>query len=222
MSNYIKFSTGEQLEYQSVKVMNETLAGYIRSVATITTTSAAYDDVAALYVVDGKTKPKYTLIDGLKRIEQVMQSALSEDVWGEYCKKMGTYGPDSLGEDKPEGRRERMHRLAGEMWHTFNCHNFAEVFRVYCPGSANPNIYDAMYDVNRLSDPELSDDINFISERYAKTHDLAWSIIGLDECINWDDWKSHYYGDMIREILLKLKENDEAVLRRIRAIIQKL
>lgn len=49
MSNYIKFSTGEQLEYQSVKVMNETLAGYIRSVATITTTSAAYDDVAALF-----------------------------------------------------------------------------------------------------------------------------------------------------------------------------
>ena len=184
--------------------------------------NTTYNDIDALFIIGNKCEPKYKLIDGLKRIEHVMSLNLNENIWDEYCKKIGTYGPDSLGEDNPEGRERRMNRLAGEMWHTFNCHNFAEVFRQYLPGSANKDVYDSVNNVNRLASPEISEEINTISWRYGYTHDLAWSVIGLDECINWEDWKSHYYGDMLEVIILKFKENDEAVLECIKNIIRKL
>lgn len=80
--------------------------------------------------------------------------------------------------------------------------------------------YDAVGDVNKLGDSAFCETINTISWRYGYTHDLAWSIIGLDECINWNDWKSRYYGDMLEVILDKLKENDQEVLNCIREMIQ--
>ena len=135
-------------------------------------------------------------------------------------KKIGTYGPDSLGGDKPEGRKERMMRLAATMWHTFNCHNFAEVFRTYLGDKPMAYLYDCVGDTKKLGDPALHEACSTISWRYGYTHDLAWSLIGLDECINWNDWKSHYYGDMLEVVIMKLKENDEAVLNCIREIIQ--
>ena len=179
--------------------------------------AVAYDGIDALYIIGGKTEPKYTLIDGLKRIERVMDTSLREELWNGYMQKIGTYGPDSLGEDKPEGRKERMNRLAATMWHTFNCHNFAEVFRVY--RSDVKDVYDAINDVKKLADPQFEELLHTIGWRYGYTHDLAWSIIGLDECIDWNDWKSHYYGDMLEVIIKQLKENDEAVLECVRKMI---
>lgn len=181
-----------------------------------------FDGIAALYIVGDKTAPVYTLTDGLKRIEHVMEYCLREDLWGGYMKKIGTYGVDSLGEDTPEGRKKRMQRLAATMWHTFNCHNFAEVFRTWLADRPEEHLYGRVGDVPRLGDPSLKEKLETISWRYGYTHDLAWSIIGLDECINWNDWKSHYYGDMLEAILLKLKENDEAVLECIRGLLQAL
>ena len=70
--------------------------------------------------------------------------------------------------------------------------------------------------------PRFHDLLHTISWRYGYAHDLAWSIIGLEECLNWDDWKSMYYGDMLEVILLKRKENDEAVLACIRRIAEAL
>ena len=113
-----------------------------------------------------------------------------------------------------------MNRLAATKWHTFNVHNFAEVFRVFLSDSRDRNIFDTINDVKKLSDPSLREQIHIISWRYGYTHDLAWSVIGLDECINWEDWKSHYYGDMLEVILLKLKENDEAVLTCVKEILR--
>ena len=180
------------------------------------------NEIDTIYIIDKKTVPKYTLCDGLERIIHIMEYALKEDLWGGYMKKIGTYGPDSLGEDNPEGRKVRMNRLAATMWHTFNVHNFAEVFRVFLSDSQDRNIFDTINDVKKLGDPSLHELIHTISWRYGYTHDLAWSIIGLDECINWEDWKSHYYGDMLEVILLKLKENDEAVLECVKEIVQRL
>lgn len=182
----------------------------------------SYDSIDALYLIGEKTAPKYTLADGLKRIELVMDTNLREGLWDKCMKKIGTYGPDSLGQDNPAGRKKRMKRLAEMMWHTFNCHNFAEVFRTYLPDSENKTVYDNLPDVKWLADPKLHDLLHTISWRYGYTHDLAWSIIGLEECLNWDDWKSMYYGDMLEVILLKLKENDEAVLACIRRIAEAL
>ena len=178
-----------------------------------------YDGVDSLYIVGDKVAPRYSLADGLKRIQLVMDYCIKADIWGEFMRKIGTYGPDSLGSDNPEGRKKRMSRLAQTMWHTFNSHNFAEVFRTFRPDSSNINIYDNINDVKKLADDKFSEIINTINWRYGYTHDLAWSIIGLDECINWNDWKSHYYGDMLELIINKLKENDEAVLECVHGII---
>lgn len=151
-----------------------------------------------------------------------MEYCLREDFWGEYIQKIGTYGPGSLGEDNPEGRKERMERLAATMWHTFNSHNFAEVFRTYLGDKSMTYLYNAVGDVKKLGDPVLREILNTISWRYGYTHDLAWSLIGLNECIRWNDWKSRYYGDMLKLIIDKLKENDQAVLKCIQEIIQVL
>lgn len=184
--------------------------------------AVTYDNIAELYIIGEKGTPKYSLKDGLKRIEYVMGECLREDRWGGYMTKIGTYGPDSLGEDNTEGRKRRMKRLAETMWYTFNCHVFAQVFRTYRRDRPrfHPDLYDRVGDVNRLDDPAFNELIHTISWRYGYTHDLAWSLIGLEECINWDDWKSHYYGDMLEVIIMKLKENDEAVLECIREMIR--
>ena len=181
--------------------------------------AVGYDGIDALIVVGEKTEPKYLLADGLRRIEKVMEYCLQEDLWGGYMKKIGTYGPDSLGEDKPEGRKKRMKRLAATMWDTFNCHSFAEVFRLYLGDRPLDDLYDRVGDVKQLGDCALNETLETIRWRYGYTHDLAWSIIGLEECINWDDWKSHFYGDMLEVILMKLKENDQEVLQCIREIL---
>ena len=184
--------------------------------------AVVFEGIDTLYIAGEKTAPNYSLIDGLKRIERVMEYCLDEDLWGEYMKKIGTYGPDSLGEDKPEGRKERMKRLAATMWHTFNCHNFAEVFRIYLGDRPVDYLYDCVGDVKKLGAPVLYETLSTINWRYGYTHDLAWSLIGLEECIDWNDWKSHYYGDMLEVVIGKIKENDEAVLECVRCIMKQL
>lgn len=179
----------------------------------------AYGGIDSLYIVGDKVAPKHTLVDGLKRIERVMEYCLREELWGEYMKKISTYGPDSLGTDASEGRKERMRRLAETMWTTFNCHNFAELFRTFLPDSKEKSIYDGINDVIKLAGPQFGEICSTISWRYGYTHDLAWSLIGLEECINWNDWKSHYYGDMLEVVIEKIKENDEAVLESVRKML---
>lgn len=184
--------------------------------------SVSFAGIETLYIVDDKITPSYSLTDGLKRIAHVMDSNLRDKLWDSYMQKIGTYGPDSLGEDQPEGRKTRMKRLAATMWYTFNCHNFAEVFRTYLGERPTAYLYESVGDVSRLGDPALQEILNTISWRYGYTHDLAWSLIGLEECIDWHDWKSHYYGDMLEVVVDKLKENDQAVFDCIRELIRVL
>lgn len=40
--------------------------------------------------------PRYTLMDGLNRIRQVMEYNINENLWGVYNEKMGLYTADSL------------------------------------------------------------------------------------------------------------------------------
>lgn len=182
----------------------------------------AYGGIDTLYIVGEKTEPKYKLLDGLRRIERVMEWNMQEHLWEEYMSKIGTYGPDSLGADSPEGRKARMNRVAQTMWHTFNCHNFAEVFRSYAEGG-NADFYDRIGDMGRLRDPRFAECIRKISGPLCGyTHDLAWSLIGLEECIPWDDWKAHYYGDMIELVLSQIQKNDEGVLLCVRELIEAL
>lgn len=73
-----------------------------------------------------------------------------------------------------------MKRLAETMWHTFNSHNFAELFRTFLPERGSGSV---------------------------------------EEHLPWDDWKSHYYSDMLELIIRQIKENDEKALDCIRQLI---
>ena len=97
---------------------------------------------------------------------------------------MGLYTADSLSRADADEKKARMKRVAATMWHTFNCHNFAEVFRKYCD-NGDTAVYDAVGDMKRLRAPELQELWDKISPSCGYTHDLAWALIGLDECADW-------------------------------------
>ncbi|MCI8602454.1 MAG: hypothetical protein HFE45_12855 [Oscillospiraceae bacterium] len=64
--------------------------------------------------------------------------------------------------------------------------------------------------------------MRIISQRYGYTHDLAWSVISLEEHLPWGNWKSRYYSDMLELIIRQIKENDEKVFGCIRQLINML
>ncbi len=162
----------------------------------------SYDELVALYVVGGKTEPRYTFKDGLERIRRVMEYNIRENLWGGYTEKMGLYTSDSLGKASPEERKARMKRVADTMWHTFNSHNFAEVFR--------------KRDVEELKDPALDEICAKIGgPYYGYTHDLAWALIGLEERADWTKHYAGYLGEMVELTLSQIAKNDIAVLEAI-------
>jgi len=177
-----------------------------------------YDELAALYVIGDKIEPRYLVEDGLKRIIQVMEYNQSAKLWDGYTQRMDFFGYRGHGfaTDDNKERAARMKRVAETMWHTFNCHNFAEVFRKYRPDDAS-NLDDAAYeaigDMKRLRDPALKeswDQISGPSNGY--THDLAWSLIGLEECADWKKHAAGYFGEIAELTLGRIQKNDEEAL----------
>jgi hypothetical protein len=170
----------------------------------------AYDELDRLYVVDNKAKPRYTLEDGLERVQKVMEYNVHENLWDAYIEKMGLYTADSLGKTDLEEKKARMKRVADTMWHTFNSHNFAEVFR---------NCYH-----EELRAPALDKIRQEIGGPcYGYTHDLAWALIGLEERADWSRHYAGYFGEMVGLTLSQIKKNDTAVLdlvKRTREILR--
>ena len=112
-----------------------------------------------------------------------------------------------------------MKRVADTMWHTFNCHNFAEVFRQYGDGG-DASVYDALGDMRTLRRPEFQSACQKIGGPcYGYTHDLAWALIGLEECADWSKHAAGYFGEMVALTLKQLRNNDLAVLEEIKRMI---
>lgn len=161
-----------------------------------------YNEIEVLYIIGKKIKPQCTIADGLKRIYQVMDYNMREDPWKGYMDKMGLYTSDSLERANPRERKERMKRVADAMWHTFNCHNFAEVFR-------NKSI-------KQLNKDEFDDICNKVGSAYGYTHDLAWALIELEKSIDWSGNDSVFLGEMIELTLNQIKLNDITVLEEVK------
>ena len=172
----------------------------------------AWGDVDALYVVGDKTKPLYTLKDGLERVKKVMEFNINERLWDGYIVKMGLYTSDSLNNVDLQEKKARMARVAETMWHTFNCHNFAEVFR-YCL-------------CDELRNPALTETIKPIggpgNNFHGYTHDLAWALIGLEECADWSKHAAGYFGEMVELTIKRIAANDEGVLDAVNQILDVL
>jgi hypothetical protein len=163
----------------------------------------SYDELDMLYIIGDKVKPRYTLKDGLERIRQVMEYNIHEKLWDDYIGKMGWYQADGLRKADLEEKQARMQRVCDTMWHTFNCHNLAEVFRY--------RTYE------ELKNPALDEICKQIGGPcYGYTHDLAWALIGLNERA---DWSTHYacgWGEMVELTLERIKQNDIEALNAIK------
>ncbi len=164
----------------------------------------SYDELDTLYIIGDKVQPRYTLKDGLERIRQVMEHNLNAKLWDDYIGKMGWYQPDGLAKADLAEKQARMKRVSDTMWYTFNCHNFAEVFRYR--------------KIEELQNPAFDDICKEIGGPcYGYTHDLAWALIGLNERA---DWSTHYacgWGEMVELTLDRIKQNDIRVLNAISA-----
>jgi hypothetical protein len=116
--------------------------------------------------------------------------------------------------------KARMKRIADTMWHTFNCHNFAEVFRQYRNGS-NASAYENICDMKKLRDPALHDLWNQIGGPCnGYTHDLAWALIGVEECADWTKHAAGYFGEMVELTISRISRNDEGAYEAITKAIE--
>ncbi|SFJ93066.1 hypothetical protein SAMN02799624_06637 [Paenibacillus sp. UNC496MF] len=181
----------------------------------------SYDELDILYLIGDKSEPRYTLIDGLKRIRQVMEYNINENLWASYIEKMGLYTSDSLANADLEEKKARMKRVADAMWHTFNCHNFAEVFRKYRDGG-DAAVYDMIGDMKKLHEPGLKELWDKISHCCGYTHDLAWALIGLEECADWSKHAAGYFGEMVELTLFRIAKNDVDAFDAIKQAIERL
>ena len=92
------------------------------------------------------------------------------------------------------------------MWHTFNCHNFAETFR-HC-------VYEEM------RDPALTECWANISFVYDDTHTRAWSIIHLEHSIDYSKRPEWGICEIVPLIIEKMKQNDIEMLAEIRRALK--
>jgi hypothetical protein len=183
-------------------------------------TAPGYDELEALYIFGDKITPRYMLKEGLERIRQVMEYNANEKLWDGYIEKMGLYTADGLNNCDTEEKKARMKRVAETMWHTFSCHNFAEVFRKY--HNSNSAAYDEMGDMKKLRDPKYKGFLDEISACCGYTHDLAWALIGLEECADWNRHAAGYFGEMVELTLGQIAKNDARVLEIIKELIDNL
>ena len=119
----------------------------------------ALDDIEALYLIGPKGAPRYTLKDAFTRVRDIMRCNQSERLWEQYEGKLGWYESGGMRGVSPEERAERMRCVTDTMWYTFNCHNFAEVFR-------DPWLEE-------MRQPAFAPICLCIGPSYGYTHDLA-------------------------------------------------
>jgi len=171
-------------------------------------TPPTYDDIEVLYVFGPKTTPGFGLVDGLKRVVEVMESNIAENTWGTYLDKFSSYHPtsDSFIKANPEEKKARMQRLQKSIWDAMNTHNFGEVFR---------NCHH-----DDLRNPAL----NALRKKiggpcYGYTHDLSAALITLCDQADWSHYYAWSYGEMIELTLKQIAKNDEEVLAAVKAMI---
>ena len=167
------------------------------------------NELDALYIIGEKIKPVYTMKDGLERCKKVMEYNINEKLWDSYTEKIGLYTSDSLNNADIREKKARMKRIAETMWHTFNCHNFAEVFRHFlCDELRNPALAEIIKPIGGPGN-------NF----HGYTHDLAWALIGLEECADWSKHAAGYFGEMVELTIRRIATNDEGVLEVINKML---
>jgi hypothetical protein len=111
-----------------------------------------------------------------------------------------------------------MKRTADTMWHTFNCHNFSELFGYL---RDIESVTGTVNDFSKLRGEEynkLSGEIDYL---FGSTHNVAWGVIASEQNVREHGlkWTSHnvqYLGELTAVALERLAENDRRVLEIIK------
>jgi len=175
----------------------------------------AYDDIEVLYLIEEKTKPRYTAKDALKRIQMVMQNNIDTDLWGEYIEKSSF---SAFFELSIEDRKKLTSRIEATMWHTFNCHNFASALEYF--RDKNTAQYKNISDLKKLEDAKFFDLFNeIINHCYDSTHALAWSLIAVNKTVVYNgDHSESFLGAIIERTLKEIKDIDIRVFEKVNQI----
>lgn len=176
-----------------------------------------YDQFSSVIIVKEKVKPQYTLLDSLKRIQEVMQVNEEKGIWDDCIQKF-KYWEEKLQDVDYDEIKRRFDRIEQIMWHNFNTHNFSEGF---CR---------QMWDIVTGTGEELKDErfisiINKINSTYSGSgfHDKNWQLFALNKNRDWSvrhegeaDWA---YCGCVVQCLESLKEYDRIVLDEINKAI---
>ena len=167
-------------------------------------------ELKTLYLFGEKTTPRYTFKHGLERIVKVMEYNLAEKLWDGYFEKIGWYGwnsGDGMNKADLAEKKKRMNRVAETMWHTFNSHNFAEVFRAR--------------HFEELKNPAFDDLCRKIGGPWhGYTHDLCAGLIGFNQQLDWtNDWFATGFAEIIERALKQIEQNDAAVLGAVKQML---
>jgi len=93
-----------------------------------------------------------------------------------------------------------MKNVKQAMWATFNSHNFTAGFNSpACKHLAPCQQIGAIYD---------------------NTHDLCWTLIGFEECADWNGHAAYHFGEMVELVLRQIKRNDELVLAAVKQALK--
>jgi len=168
-------------------------------------------EIDSVYAITGKTEPKYALLDGLRRIKRVMEADREAGVWDEYIHAFEHYWDRLKGHSLKELKQLHEYAWKGTTW---NCHNFAEAFRIFKDYERAPEIF-ANPIWHAFTDPCIREQCERIDWACDNSHTHQWQLHSLYETRNW---KKKYYNEMewgmcenAAAILRLIKEDDDIV-----------
>ncbi len=174
------------------------------------TADPALDRIKRLIVITERVLPIYSLVDGLKKVEEALVFSI-ETVWGEIL----THFPedyktwDKTYQNEPfEKTKAAFERLMKLMWNFDHCHNVSSAFNVIAV---------------HMQDARLKKLCRVIDRAYGDSHDMQWAMQALYDLRDWNkrEWKSKELGMFIHANrgLHELRENDRRVLETVREMI---
>lgn len=167
-----------------------------------------WDEVDHLVLLRGKTARRRSLLDGLRRVEGVLQSILEEEVW-EDMESRFAYRPLGLREKPFEELRARFERMKQIGWNFDHCHNVAEVFRHRI--------------TTELQDSRLEPFCRIIDAAYDSSHNCQWTLIGLADGRDWSkrlfECEEAGFCMLAQWTIARLRKNDADVHTAVRGMI---
>lgn len=143
------------------------------------------DDIELLYILGDKKAPKYTYLDGLKRIVRILEHNREKNIWGELSEKFNHYWEEGLNNTDINEVKKRFNRTAEMMWHAFNCHNLGESM-----GRIQHSICGSTTNVERYKHAcELIGDACFT------LHLNAWIPVEINHLITWNNEQRNYNAE---------------------------